>query len=132
MSEIFSGITPLQRALDYHLERHNVISSNVANIDTPGFRPLELVRETVEGSSSSLPMTASNEAHLGGSHLQDYEKRISETEQTTPGGVDGNTVSLEREMSKMAANDLRYDGAVKLVTRKLASLRYAANDGTGS
>jgi flagellar basal body rod protein FlgB len=47
------------------------------------------------------------------------------------GGLDGNSVSLEREMSKLAANDLRYDGAVKIVTGKLAMLRYAANDGSG-
>jgi flagellar basal body rod protein FlgB len=50
---------------------------------------------------------------------------------TVSGGLDGNSVSLEREMSKLAANDLRYDGAVKIVTGKLAMLRYAANDGSG-
>jgi flagellar basal body rod protein FlgB len=40
-------------------------------------------------------------------------------------------VSLEREMSKLAANDLRYDGAVKMVTGKLGLLRYVAGDGSG-
>jgi flagellar basal body rod protein FlgB len=37
-------------------------------------------------------------------------------------------VSLEREMSKLQANDLRYQGASKLVTRQLAMLKYAASD----
>jgi len=38
-------------------------------------------------------------------------------EQVVEPGADGNSVSLEREMSKLAANDLRYDGAAKLVAR---------------
>jgi flagellar basal body rod protein FlgB len=40
-------------------------------------------------------------------------------------------VSLEHEMSKLAANDIRFEGAVKIVTQQLALLRYAANDGNG-
>jgi flagellar basal body rod protein FlgB len=47
------------------------------------------------------------------------------------GGLDGNSVSIEREMSKLEANDLRFQAAAKLVTRQLAMLRYAANDGNG-
>ena len=36
-----------------------------------------------------------------------------------------------QHISKLAANDLRYDGAVKIVSANLAMLRYAANDASG-
>ena len=50
-------------------------------------------------------------------------------EQVVSPGNDGNAVSLEREMSKVAANNIRYEGAVRIVRSQLGLLRYAANDG---
>jgi flagellar basal body rod protein FlgB len=46
-------------------------------------------------------------------------------------GNDENAVSLEHELSKISANQLRYDSAARLVQLQLAQLRYAANDGNG-
>ena len=130
MSEIFRGVDRLQHALDYHVSRHNVLSSNIANAETPAFRPLELLRELEEEDAATLPMTVTSEGHVGGASAQpiDYETREDRT--STP-GANGNSVSLEHEMSKLAANDIRFEGAVKIVSQKLGMLRYAANDGTG-
>ena len=44
MSDFFSALAPLHSALDYHLERHSVLSSNVAHVDTPGYKPSDLAR----------------------------------------------------------------------------------------
>ena len=44
MSDFFSALAPLHAALDYHLERHSVLSSNVAHVDTPGYKPSDLAR----------------------------------------------------------------------------------------
>ena len=128
---MFRGVDRLQRALDYHVSRHNVLSSNIANVETPGFRPLELLREPAQNDGASLPLAVTAEGHVSLSseeHERDYEAR---EDRTTAPGANGNAVSLEQEMAKLAANDIRYEGAVKLVTQQLASLRYAANDGGG-
>lgn len=133
MSDLFRGITPLKSALDFHLSRHNVLSSNIANAETPGFRPLELVRDAerpqpVEGG---LPMRVTAEGHIGPSAIGGRDYEIREERVAAP-GANGNAVSLEHEMSKLAANDIRYEGAVKIVSSQLAMLRYAANDGAGT
>ena len=47
MSDLLS-VAPFHRSLDYHSERHNVLASNVANANTPGFRPKELLRVEAE------------------------------------------------------------------------------------
>lgn len=96
-------------ALTYHRERHSVLASNIANLDTPGFRPLDLVRQSPD-SAPELVETIDD----GGS-LQ---------------GPDGNAVSLERELAKMDANRARYATTAELVSRRIALLRYAAGDGT--
>ncbi len=130
MSEMFRGVDRLRSALDYHVSRHVVLSSNLANAETPGFKPLELLREPERESAATLPLAVTSGAHVGGASAAkpQYETR---EDRTAPEGANGNSVSLEHEMSKLAANDIRFEGAVKIVSHQLAMLRYAANDGGG-
>ena len=124
---------PLHAALDYHLERHNVLSSNIAHVDTPGYRPKDLAR-VEEGSFENVlgvTMQRTSEAHLAaGASSTDDVGRVF-TDPTAGGGADGNYVSLEREASKLASNQLRYDITSVLVSSELKGLLWAANDGKG-
>jgi len=132
MADLFRSVELMHRALDFHLERHSVIASNVANVDTPGFRPQELLRADDASGASPRALATTDGAHfrVSGGELAGLLTESAE-DTTVSGGLDGNSVSLEREMSKLAANDLRYDGAVKIISGKLATLRYAANDASG-
>jgi flagellar basal-body rod protein FlgB len=96
----------LQQALTFHRDRQAVLAGNVANIDTPGYRPYDLTRDDDGNVSQSFDDSG---------NLQ---------------GQDGNAVSLEREMAKIDANRTRYNTSAELTTRRLAMLRYAAGDGT--
>ena len=131
MTGLFGSIDLGRQALDYHLERQNVLASNVANVDTPGFRPLELVRETGEASELTLRMAATDDSHVGGvRHGASERLAVAEEAVVQPGG-DENSVSLVRELAKVAANNLRYESAAQVVQMHLGSLRYAASDGVG-
>jgi flagellar basal-body rod protein FlgB len=129
MADMFNNVNRMRSALDYHVSRHNVVSSNIANAETPGFKPLELLREE-EDSPNSLRMTVTNEGHVGfgNQDAADYDTR---EDRHAVAGANGNAVSLEHEMSKLAANDIRFEGAVKIVSQQLAMLKYASNDGGG-
>lgn len=139
MPGIFHSVELQRRALDYHVERHNVLASNVANVDTPGFRPLELLRTDVseEPAANVAPaatLAATAQDHyitettlLGRDDSGPPSMEVLE-DRTAPVGADGNAVSLEREMAKLSANDLRFEGAAKIVAAQLAGLRYAASD----
>jgi flagellar basal-body rod protein FlgB len=130
VSGIFGLVHVGHRALDYHLERHNVLASNVANVDTPGFRPQELVRETHQSTRMSLPMVATQPEHFGLHQQADTQSFDVADERVVNGGNDENEVSLERELSKLGANHLRYESAAKLVQMQLGQLRYVASDGS--
>jgi flagellar basal-body rod protein FlgB len=129
MAGMFSNVDRMRGALDYHVSRHNVLSSNIANAETPGFAPAELLRQEQE-SPNSLPMTVTTEGHVGFEN-QDAPKFETREDRSATPGANGNSVSLEHEMSKLAANDIRFEGAVKIVSHQLAMLRYASNDGSG-
>ena len=125
MAADFSTVDKLQAALTFHRERHAVLAGNVANVDTPGFRPLDLTRQPAD-APTSLVVTSPD--HIGSVNGTDYTTTFDDGGSLQ--GPDGNAVSLERELAKIDANRERYATAAELVSRRLAVLRYAAGDGT--
>src|ERR1044071_9542408 len=108
MSDLFSAIGSLHGALDYHLERHTVLSSNIAHVDTPGYRPHDLRRVDPAQSfdnALSVAMERTNTAHfqLPNADAAALEGRVFQ-DNSGGAGNDGNYVSLDREAAKVAAN----------------------------
>ena len=118
-------VDTLEQALTYHRERHTVLAGNIANLDTPGYRAVDLERRTA-GAPGAL--TTTHAAHIDTAPTGDFVTSFDD------GGAlqspDGNAVSLERELSKIDAYRARYATSAELVSRRLALLRYAAGDGT--
>jgi len=121
----FSTIDHLQAALTYHRERHTVLAGNIANLDTPGYRSADLVRQ-VQGDPSSLAV--SEPGHIASAAGPDFVTSLDDSGKLQ--SPDGNAVSLERELAKIDANRTRYATSAELVSRRFALLRYAAGDGT--
>lgn len=109
-----NALTLLSRAMDARLFRQNVLASNVANIDTPGFR------------EKDLDFDAAMRSDGGGEQLKAHVTDV-------PGvtGLDDNSVDLDRTMVAMAENGLQYGAAARAAGKKLAILKYVANDGVG-
>ncbi|MFO0565960.1 MAG: hypothetical protein U0263_09880 [Polyangiaceae bacterium] len=130
---VFEQIGPLARALDYHLERHNVLSSNVAHVDTPGYRPVDLERiEGDFGGALGVALERTNPGHLvGGAGDGGPAAGRVFRDEAAGGGNDENFVSLDREAAKLAANHLRYDVVSAIVQAELRQLRFAAADAKG-
>lgn len=134
MPGIFTSVEPLRTALDYHLDRQNVLASNVAHVDTPGYRPndLERIDQTGFAAAMNVAMNRTNENHLGGGAAGMAAPNGRVFEDLSAGvGNDGNYVSIDREAAKLAANQLRYDTVSAIVSAELGQLRFAANDGKG-
>jgi flagellar basal-body rod protein FlgB len=135
VSDLFSRIAPLHSSLDYHLSRHNVLASNIAHVDTPGYRPNDLARVEEAGAFASalgVAMERTNEAHLGvggAGELADAGRVFQDL--SAGAGNDGNYVSLDREAAKLAANHLRYDVVSAIVSAEIRQLSYAASDAKG-
>lgn len=120
-----STVDTLQAALTYHRERHTVLAGNIANLDTPGYRPVDLERRPADDPGT---MAVTHEGHLSSGPGPDFVTSFDDGGKLA--SWDGNAVSLERELSKIDANRTRYTTSSELVSRRLAMLRYAAGDGT--
>ena len=127
-SQLFAGLSTLEQAMDYHLDRQIMLNSNVANVDTPGYQPVDLGFLAMP-KPGPVSLEATDPAHI------DPEARpammVPFTDPIVSPGNDMNGVDMDRELAKQAANTIRYDTAVEITSRRLAMLKYAAGDGLG-
>ena len=133
-----SGDQLKMAALDQRLERQDVLNSNIANSETPGYRALgydfesqlqALAANDEEGEGAN--MKASDPRHfLNGLTEADgsfqAEVYVRPTESV---GQDGNTVDVDQEMAQMAQNQILYRATVELINKKLGTLKYAISNG---
>jgi len=121
------SVDRLERAMTFHRDRHSVLAGNVANVDTPGYKPMDLAAVDPADAPGHLATTdarhisAPGQGASGTSSFSDAGNFLS---------ADGNGVNLERELAKVDANRVRYSTSGELVSRRLALLRYAAGDGS--
>ena len=123
----------LERLLDFQAERHTVLSTNVANVDTPGYKGQDLrfsdeLKRAID-TRGTLPLKKTHEEHLpvALTELKEMEHR------SVPGTdavhrLDGNTVDLDKEMTKLSENSLYYNVTAQLVSKKLKGLRTAISE----
>ena len=125
MKTLFDSVDQLGAAMTFHRERHSALAGNVANVDTPGYKPLDLERTDPTEGPAALATTHAGHMQAGG--LDGTTLVFADAD---PAGADGNSVSLERELAKIDANRVRYQTAAELTTRRLALIRYGAGDGS--
>jgi flagellar basal-body rod protein FlgB len=128
---LLDSVNQLHAGLDYHLSRQNLLTANLAHLDTPNYRPLDLERAGDFKSVLHVALRSTDPAHFGTAQGEAAHKEAFHVVQD-PGavaGLDGNAVNVDREAAKIAANNVRYDALASLVSNELSGLAWAANDG---
>ncbi|OGG94771.1 MAG: flagellar basal-body rod protein FlgB [Candidatus Lambdaproteobacteria bacterium RIFOXYD12_FULL_49_8] len=125
----------LQRSMDLSVKRNAMISSNLANQETPGFRAQDLVFEDqldrALNSDQPGPLKTSHSRHFDGAQrepLETVEGQQINSFNPDP-GMDGNTVNLDKEMAKLAENQLMFQAVTKAVNWKFRMLKSAITEG---
>ena len=124
-------VESLKTRMHWHQTRQKLLAENVANADTPGFRPKDLRNPvfTLAGSAAGGPLAVER---TSGSHLQASSARAGEDAhtsarfETTPSG---NGVNLEDEMLKASQNQSDYQLAASLYQKSLQMLKVAVGKG---
>jgi flagellar basal-body rod protein FlgB len=108
--------TALERVLGFHDARHEVIASNLANANTPGYTAFDLVLRERLGESGPLAPARSDARHLAESPELEAAgaRRVASRE---PARLDGNNVYLEQEFTRLVDNRMRYQALVELLDR---------------
>jgi flagellar basal-body rod protein FlgB len=117
----------LRTRMQWHQERQRVLAENVANANTPGFRPHDLAPlrfDRTQPQTASLGLMQTEPGHIAASGSASSRFQTSRF-----GGYEirpsGNAVNLEDEMIKVAANQMDYQAATTLYTRSLGLIKTA-------
>ena len=115
--------------------RHAVLTTNVANADTPGFRPLDL-RPPELGRAAQLRPTVPTPllARTTAAHLAGLPARPAPAERGQPGAgwevaPAGNAVVLEEQAQKLAQTQLDHQLATGIYGKLVALTRAALGVG---
>ncbi|QKF82911.1 flagellar basal body rod protein FlgB [Halarcobacter ebronensis] len=100
--------------LSFRNDRQNVISSNIANINTPNYKTKDLVFEDElqkANNSNDLSLTTTSSMHIAGSNdsLKQQEKSKLIELKGLEEQNDGNNVNLDSQMSEMSKNKVIFD-----------------------
>ncbi len=133
-ANLTSGLDFQSKALVLRAERQQVLASNMANADTPGyvardFNFKEALSQQTQTSDSELSSSGkglslntdsslTNARHLPLSNLNDSElsgsNAMGYAVQTQP-SLDGNSVDMDRERANFVDNSVRYESTLRFI-----------------
>ena len=121
-------LSMLRTRMQWHQERQRLLAENVANADTPGFKPRDLApldpSSLPRGPSIALARTDMGHITIGGGASGQFARSREARYEVRP---TGKAVNLEDEMLKVASNQMDYQAATTLYSRSLGLLKLALN-----
>jgi flagellar basal-body rod protein FlgB len=122
----------LRTKMQWHQERQRLLAENVANADTPKFKPRDLAPPQLDQTRpAALAVAQTSAGHIAGSTASGPAQFQLDRRGQFEVRPAGNGVSLEDEMLKVAANQMDYQAATALYARGLGLLKTALGKRTG-
>jgi flagellar basal-body rod protein FlgB len=138
MSKVFfedNSISSMEKFLDLAVQRQSLISSNLANGDTPGYKTVDINFEQELGDAMSglndqqTPLRVTNFRHIAlpadGSSSAAAVKQVEGLTSRN----DLNNVNIDREMAHLSTNALRFSMIAQLLAGKFHTLKAAIMEG---
>lgn len=128
---MFSNLTLLQMAkksMEWASRRQEMLAENVANADTPQFRPHDLkpldFKSALTGSQPTAKPVVTNPMHVAGVPNAG-EPDVDRVRQPFESAPDGNAVILEEQMRLVGETRNTYEIAASLFSKNMKMLRTA-------
>ena len=129
----------MERVVQFAARRHSLIADNVANVSTPGFRPVDV---SVDDFQAALGQAVDARRDRGQAHFGETRLESTSTVRFENQGVvldpapiganilfqDGNDRSLEQLMQGLVENFLTYRTAVELMNNQFDMLDVAIRE----
>ncbi|MDU7693224.1 MAG: flagellar basal body rod protein FlgB [Helicobacter sp.] len=122
------------KALDYRSLRQDLIASNIANVDTPFYKPRDVSFEDVLAQKSSdlfsnAPKMRLSLAYTNKNHLEAFDIDAKNSQIFIRDGHlarnDGNSVDLDVETSELGKNQVMYQALTSALRRHKSIFTYA-------
>ena len=105
----------LEKYLDVLSARQKLVASNIANVDTPGYKTQDLDFQSEFNSVVSGSSTTPQGHEVTGLKVKS----------------DGNSVNLDREAQLLSENSIRFSAATNLLKTQMRVMKLAIHEGQG-
>lgn len=119
-TNIYNYINVLDKAADAANSRNEIISNNIANVDTPNYKRKDvsfqsyLEQALIGGEPLDERISEIN------THLSDFGGLIYTDSSTLSYRLDGNNVDIDTESAMLAENQIRYNALVEQIGQEFA------------
>ena len=122
--------------MDWAAQRQKVLSQNIANADTPNYRPRDVkeinFKDVLRGAAAPpVHVARTNAGHLKGTIPEQDPFRAKAVAKTFEESPDGNQVVIEEQMQKVGDTRSEYNTAVTLMTAHMKMLSIALKGNGG-
>lgn len=130
----FNNMNLMNKALDGYSKRNETINNNISNVNTPGYKRIEVLFEknlkNQINLKNSLNMNTTNSKHMKFMNI-DKDNGISIVKDNSPSTSrrDGNNVNIDVEMANLAKNTMMYNSVVRQVSNESRKLRSIIKEG---
>jgi len=140
-NSLFEGrINIMGGALGLRLARHDISSTNLANMDTPGFRAKHLRFEEVlarylTSDPKELEARQTDERHIPTKNPRRAFDIASKAVKMSPYGwdeYDDDVLDIDKEMTLLTKNQIIYNTTVQMLAKSFEGLKYAISGGGGA
>ena len=120
----------LERSLDLRMKRQELLASNMANVDTPNYQPVDLAFDGAlaqameDGDTSTVGRHRTYAAHVTGDTGQDHAPAEVLERPDVLNSLDGNGVDLDKELTRFAENKARFEVTAESTRRRFLILNY--------
>ena len=120
----------LEKAMDVSKQRHSLLVSNVANLDTPGFKAKDLDFKSAMQKAMNVNQQV-RMAHTDSGHMAPPVNALSSSEIVEEEGEwNGyNWMNVDQVMTKLTENNLIYRTAAEALLRKIAIMKEVLREG---
>jgi flagellar basal-body rod protein FlgB len=119
------GFNILQKIINATNMRHKVITSNLANVDTPGYKAKDVTFGNILGETMKLMTT--DPGHIGGGENNKVSGEVIVQQDLSWG--DQNNVELNVEVAKMTENSLLHNAALRILNSEIKMYKAAIKGG---
>lgn len=130
---MYSNINLLTKALDASWKRNEVITNNIANVETPNFKKStvlfeEILKEQLSEKKLKGVVTNTKHIHINGSNIEDIKYKIK-TENNYSTRMDKNNVDIDVEMAERAKNEIIYNTLTSKIQNSFQKMKFVINEG---
>jgi flagellar basal-body rod protein FlgB len=127
----------MEGSLGLRLARHDLTSTNLANMDTPGYQVRHLdfekvLAQNLASGPNQLDVRQTNVSHIPVRDNEQAFKRAAQAVRMSPYGFNeynDDALDIDQEMTLLTKNQLIYNTTVQMLAKEFDNLKYAIGEG---